>query len=269
MASYSYNSNSSSGSDISRLFGTFSQYPDGFNGVSRGGSASPQSLVLDSEKGELVKAPGRVGTKGASEAKALASLKNHSDAERRRRERINGHLTTLRGLVPCTDKMDKAALLAEVIREVKELKKTAVEESKGFLIPMDVDEVKVEPYDEGGDGRPSYKASVCCDYRPELLSELRQALDALQVEILKAEISTLEGRVKSAFVFTCCKGCNVCLEKCQRLVGTVHQALSNVLEKTSASLEYSPRTSLPGKRRRICLFDTSTSCSCSHTSCLC
>lgn len=63
-------------------------------------------MVLDSEKGELVKAPARVGKKGVSEAKALAALKSHSEAERRRRERINAHLTTLRSLVPCTDKVN-------------------------------------------------------------------------------------------------------------------------------------------------------------------
>lgn len=65
-----------------------------------------QSLVLDSKKGELVKAPVKVGKKGVSEAKALAALKNHSEAERRRRERINAHLATLRGLVPSTEKVD-------------------------------------------------------------------------------------------------------------------------------------------------------------------
>ena len=64
-----------------------------------------QSLVLDSKRGELVKAPARMGKKGISEAKALAALKNHSEAERRRRERINSHLSTLRGLVPYTQKV--------------------------------------------------------------------------------------------------------------------------------------------------------------------
>ncbi|KAJ7968695.1 Transcription factor [Quillaja saponaria] len=262
MASYPYNSTSSSGFDISSLSDPFLHNPDDFNGVLCGGSASLQSPVLNSEKGELVKAPGRLGKKGALEAKALAALKKHSEAERRRRERINGHLATLRGFVSCTEKMDKATVLAEVIRQVKELKKKAVEASKGFLFPMDSDEVKVEPFDdEGGDGTQSYKASVCCDYRPELLSELRQALDALQLDMVKAEISTLGCRVESTFVF--CKGGSfINIENCQLLACTVKQALSNVLDKTSTSLEYSPRTSPPSKRPRICFSSTSTSSSC-------
>jgi hypothetical protein len=64
------------------------------NGVSRDGF-SPSSN-LESEKENVVKYD-------ISEAKALAALKNHSEAEKRRRERINGHLATLRGLVSSTD----------------------------------------------------------------------------------------------------------------------------------------------------------------------
>ena len=64
-----------------------------------------QALMLDAEKGELLKEPARIGKIGTSEAKAFAALKSHSEAERRRRERINAHLATLRGLVPCTEKV--------------------------------------------------------------------------------------------------------------------------------------------------------------------
>lgn len=72
----------------------------------------PQNLVLDSEKGELVKASGRVGKKtGKSEGKSIAALKSHSEAERRRRERINAHLATLRNLVPSSDKVSSPFLL--------------------------------------------------------------------------------------------------------------------------------------------------------------
>ncbi|CAL9015627.1 unnamed protein product [Prunus brigantina] len=267
MAFYSFNSNSSFRSEYSSLFDPFTHGSSGFGGPLRGGgSVLPHSLVLDSEKGELVKAPARVGKKGVSEAKALAALKNHSEAERRRRERINAHLSTLRGLVPCTEKMDKAALLATVISQVKELKKDALESSKGFLIPVDADEVQVEPYDTGaGDGTISVRASVCCEYRSELLSDLREALDSLHLKMVKADIATLGNRVKNVFVFTSCKersnDADADADAFQLLASSVHQALSSVLDKASASPEYSPRTTLLSKRRRVSYFDTSSSSS--------
>ncbi|ESW25708.1 hypothetical protein PHAVU_003G058800 [Phaseolus vulgaris] len=265
---YDKSSSSGSGSDTSGLFNPTLRSLGASNGdVVKGGLSSSHSLVYESEKGELVKysSAARVGKNEICEAKALAALKNHSEAERRRRERINGHLTTLRGLVPSTEKMDKATLLAEVISQVKELKKTAVEASKGFLIPMDADEVKVEPCD----GSKSYSATICCDFRPEIISDLRQTLDSLPLHLEKAEISTLAGRMKNVFVFTCCKGnINIDTEECQALARTVHQALSSVLDKASASLEFSPRTSHANKRRRLCFIETSTS-SCNHGSCLC
>nr|WIE96139.1 basic helix-loop-helix transcription factor [Loropetalum chinense var. rubrum] len=249
--------NPSCGSDFQRLFDPFWQNLGGFNG-----STVSQALVLDSERGELVKAPARVGKKGASEAKAMAALKSHSEAERRRRERINAHLATLRGLVPCTEKMDKATLLAEVISQVKELKKNATEASKGLLIPTDSDEVRVEPHDDIlGDGTFSFRAFLCCDYRPELLSDLRQALDALHLNTVKAEISTLGSRVKNVFIFTSSKEGNDSAEARQLLATSIHQALSSVLDKVSASPEYSPRTTLPNKRRRVSFFDSSSSSS--------
>ncbi|KAK7362726.1 hypothetical protein VNO77_04847 [Canavalia gladiata] len=266
-----YDKNSFSGSHDLGLFNPTFHNLGAFNDVSQGGLSSSHSLVFESEKEELVKCPAtaKVGKDEISEAKALAALKSHSEAERRRRERINGHLATLRGLVPSTEKMDKATLLAEVISQVKELKKNAVEASKGFLIPMDADEVKVEPYnDEGKDGSMSYSATICCDFRPEILSDLKQTLHAFQLHLVRAEISTLAGRMKNVFIFTCCKGDNINTEACQALASNVHQALCSVLDKASTSLEFSLRTSYPSKRRRLCFIETSTS-SCYHGSCSC
>lgn len=73
--------------------------------IRRGSSSSTSSLVLDGERGELVQAMVRPSLKGVKAEKALEALRNHSEAERRRRERINGHLTTLRNLIPGTDKV--------------------------------------------------------------------------------------------------------------------------------------------------------------------
>lgn len=94
---------SSSGSDISGLFNPTLHNLGACNDL----SSSPHSLVFESDKGELVKclAAAKVGKSEICEAKALAALKNHSEAERRRRERINAHLATLRGLVPSTEKV--------------------------------------------------------------------------------------------------------------------------------------------------------------------
>ncbi|KZV57182.1 DNA binding protein [Dorcoceras hygrometricum] len=61
-----------------------------------------QLLVLDGEKGELVKTS---RGNGVRDAKTLAALKSHSEAERRRRERINAHFATLRGLISSNEKV--------------------------------------------------------------------------------------------------------------------------------------------------------------------
>lgn len=78
----------------------------GFGAILRGGSSSSSLLVLDSERGELVRAPARLGPYEVKAEKAMVALKNHSEAERRRRERINAHLATLRGIIPGTKKVN-------------------------------------------------------------------------------------------------------------------------------------------------------------------
>ncbi|GLJ45427.1 hypothetical protein SUGI_0956410 [Cryptomeria japonica] len=131
------------------------------------------------------------------DAKALAASKSHSEAERRRRERINTHLATLRTMLPSTTKTDKASLLAEVIDHVKDLKRQAAEIAEGSTVPTEADEVTV---DSDPEDKSLIKASVCCDDRPDLLSDLIKALTTLNLRTLKAEITTLGGRVNNVLL---------------------------------------------------------------------
>ncbi|KAK7272339.1 hypothetical protein RJT34_28863 [Clitoria ternatea] len=124
---------------------------DGFqgnNGVIESGYGSSFSLVLDRERGELVEAPVKLERKGVSTERAIEALKSHSEAERRRRARITAHLDTLHSLIPAATKMDKASLLGEVIRHLKELKKNAGQACEDLMIPKDNDEISVE--EQGG-----------------------------------------------------------------------------------------------------------------------
>jgi len=73
--------------------------------------ASTSSVLLDGGTRRLDAAVGVTTDvskrKGGDEReeKAATALRSHSEAERRRRERINAHLATLRSMVPCTDKV--------------------------------------------------------------------------------------------------------------------------------------------------------------------
>lgn len=226
------------------------------------GAGASATLVLDGERGELVRAPPQVGKKGkggAVDARVALALKSHSEAERRRRQRINGHLATLRSMVPCTDKLDKAALLAEVIDHVKRLKSNATEISKGCTIPSDVDEVKVEVEDVMNNGNFIIKASLCCEDRPDLLADIRQTLQTLQLRTTRAEISTLGGRVKNV-IFMTCEGNASDVEK-SLYTSSVHQALKSILDRVNSSVDFMPRTTFSNKRRRISPYESSCSSS--------
>ncbi|XP_002978655.2 transcription factor bHLH30 [Selaginella moellendorffii] len=157
------------------------------------------SLVLDHNRSELINLS-KMTPQEIIDAKALAASKSHSEAERRRRERINNHLNTLRGLLPSTTKTDKASLLAEVIEHVKDLKRQAAEIAEGGPVPTDVDELKVDTDASSSDGNFVLKASLCCEDRPDLLSDLTKALRTLKLRTLKAEIATLGGRVKNVIL---------------------------------------------------------------------
>ncbi|KAD5960689.1 hypothetical protein R6Q59_013716 [Mikania micrantha] len=169
-----------------------------------------RNLVYDHGGGDL-SANTEAKAAAVAEAKAAAACNRHSEAERRRRKRINGHLATLRNLLPNTVKADKASLLAEVVRQVKELKKTAAElESVGmdqgddmiqsyehYMIPSENDELELTYIGEDScTKRIMIKVRICCEDRPELIMELTRALGSVCVKLVRTEIGTLGGRVK-------------------------------------------------------------------------
>ncbi|XP_048562552.1 transcription factor bHLH30-like [Triticum urartu] len=227
--------------------------------------ASTSSVLLDGGTGEpgAAAAPDVLKRKGGGrEEKAATALRSHSEAERRRRERINAHLTTLRSMVPCTDKMDKAALLAEVINHVKKLKSEAARVGKHCPVPSGADEVTVEIVQQP-QAPPHHRAAFlvkatlsCGDGCADLFADVRRALQPLAPRVVGSEVTTLGGRVRLTVVMS---------REGAVTAASVRQALDSVLDRVAgaaAAFEFSPRDSLlAGKRRRVSTLDSSSSSS--------
>ncbi|XP_033514838.1 transcription factor bHLH30-like isoform X1 [Nicotiana tomentosiformis] len=180
------------------------------------------------------------------DAKALAASKSHSEAERRRRERINNHLAKLRSLLPNTTKTDKASLLAEVIQHVKELKRQTSLIAETSPVPTEIDELTVDnASDEFEDGKFVIKASLCCEDRSDLLPDLIKTLKTLRLKTLKAEITTLGGRVRNVLFITGDHNYNqeddlstsddldLQQQQPQYSISSIQEALKAVMEKSS------------------------------------
>ena len=136
--------------------------------------------------------------------------------------------------------MDKAALLGSVIDQVKDLKRKAMDVSRVITVPTEIDEVSIDynhvVEDETNTNKVNkfkdniiIKASVCCDDRPELFSELIQVLKGLRLTTVKADIASVGGRIKSILVL-CSKDSeeNVC-------INTLKQSLKSAVTKIASS----------------------------------
>ncbi|CAN0870469.1 Transcription factor bHLH30 [Linum grandiflorum] len=182
---------------------------------------------------------GKMSAQEIMDAKALAASKSHSEAERRRRERINNHLAKLRSLLPSTTKTDKASLLAEVIQHVKELKRQTNMIAETTPIPTESDELTVDATNSvDEDGKFVIKASLCCEDRSDLLPDLIRTLKSLRLRTLKAEITTLGGRVKNVLFITADQDDDdedQCSDEhdqpVQYSISSIHEALKAVMEK--------------------------------------
>ena len=80
--------------------------------------------------------------------------------------------------------MDKATLLGEVVRHVRELKGMA--DDVAVVVPGEGDEVGVEENGEGEERR--VRAWVCCADRPGLMGELSRAVGSVRAKIGRAHV---------------------------------------------------------------------------------
>ncbi|CAN6217624.1 unnamed protein product [Urochloa humidicola] len=230
-----------------------------------GGKAVVVSGLLGSLQAEL----GRMATAREVEAKSLAASRNHSEAERRRRQRINGHLARLRSILPNTTKTDKASLLAEVLDHVKELKRqtsammvaaaAAVagggDDNEGAarpaqLLPTEADELAVDAAADRA-GRLVVRASLCCEDRPDLIPDIVRELAALRMRARRAEITTLGGRVRSVLLITVDEGADdqmgdeedggraASSHRRHECIASVQEALRGVMDRRAASSDTS------------------------------
>ncbi|EES15038.1 transcription factor AIG1 [Sorghum bicolor] len=271
--------------------------PHGLQALAAGGSSGGTATALmphgprmvSGLLGTLQAELGRMTAKEIMDAKALAASRSHSEAERRRRQRINSHLARLRSLLPNTTKTDKASLLAEVIEHVKELKRqtSAVLDGEGeeeeepaaarqhLLLPTEADDLAVDAA-EDGDGRLVVRASLCCEDRVGLIPDIARALAALRLRAHRAEIATLGGRVRNVLLITTaadddqeeeeeeeeggerqgdndredCAGASLSNHRRHELVASIQEALRGVMDRKTASSDTSSSSGGGGSIKR-------------------
>ncbi|KAK4276883.1 hypothetical protein QN277_014982 [Acacia crassicarpa] len=204
-----------------------------------------------------------------SERKSMEACKSHREAERRRRQRINTHLSTLRSLLPNAVKSDKASLLAEVVRHVKDLRKQADDvarhhdgdlsgrtisgesgldpgDSEQWAFPGESDEATVS-YCDGVGKRKLMKATLCCEDRPNLNRDLEEAIRSVRAKAVRAEMVTIGGRTKSVVIVQWTGGEE---EEEEDEVGALERALTAVVENRALVGPILGRMSSGHKRAR-------------------
>ncbi|KAI3934758.1 hypothetical protein MKW92_015344 [Papaver armeniacum] len=210
----------------------------------------------------------------------ISSSTSHSLAEKRRRQRINSHLSSLKRLIPHSDqKMDKGSLLGYVVDHLKELKRNLLDEiiqQESTVIPNESDQVIVDQVtastttgttnnnniNDSGNGDSSnkgkyneiyLKATVSCEDRPELFKDLIEALKGLKMlRTIRTDVVTLGGRITLTIVLINIEN----QESSSHINGldSLKQSLRAVLGRVITSSSSSHWTSMSGfssKRQRL------------------
>eukprot|EP00271_Cylindrocystis_brebissonii_P011487 TRINITY_DN292_c0_g2_i1.p1 TRINITY_DN292_c0_g2~~TRINITY_DN292_c0_g2_i1.p1 ORF type:complete len:311 (-),score=71.07 TRINITY_DN292_c0_g2_i1:1346-2278(-) len=148
---------------------------------------------------------------GARDDSADEKKNLHSEAEKRRRDRISHQYGELRERLPHVKNADKAAVLKALVDEIHRL--TAEHEASRAaqaqeLLPLEADEVTVNEEDADTEGTSDegndWKVRVVLSSknRPTLMEEIRDALDSLNVLITRTESVTLGSRTTMRLFLT-------------------------------------------------------------------
>lgn len=114
-----------------------------------------------------------------------------------------------------------------MIQHVKELKRQTSLIAETSAVPTETDEVHVDS-EADDEGRAVIRASICCEDRSDLLPDLIKALKALRLRTLKAEITTLGGRVKNVLFLTADDE-----SEQHHSMSSIQEAITAVMDKTS------------------------------------
>ncbi|GJM94707.1 hypothetical protein PR202_ga11379 [Eleusine coracana subsp. coracana] len=188
------------------------QYEQHWQALQHGGCVLPSSVYGDMALRQVNSvAPERSSSSAGRSTTEARALKIHSDAERRRRERINAHLATLRRMIPDTKQMDKATLLASTIDQLKGLKRRTSEATlQPIPIPSESNCITVDCH-TGADEQSIYiQVSISCDDRPGLLADIAAAVRGLRLRAVRADMASLGGRTRCSFLL-CKESCDVSL----------------------------------------------------------
>ncbi|KAK2375934.1 transcription factor bHLH30 [Trifolium repens] len=112
---------------------------------------------------------------------------------------------------------------------LKELKRQTSLIAETSEVPSESDELKVDG-NEDENGHFVIKASLCCEDRSDLLHDLIKTLKALRFRTLKAEITTLAGRVKNVLFITEDHDNG---EQHYACINSIHEVLKEVMKKST------------------------------------
>lgn len=142
-----------------------------------------------------------------------------------------------------------------MIQHVKELKRQTSVIAETSPVPTEADELTVvDEADE--DGNSVIKASLCCEDRSDLFPELIKTLKALRLRTLKAEITTLGGRVKNVLFITgeetdSSSSEDHSQQQQQCCISSIQEALKAVMEKSVGDHHESASANIKRQRTNI------------------